>query len=48
MRENPRGRGSEIIGEVITELNGRVCLKTRIGGRRILDMPAGDQLPRIC
>lgn len=48
MKENPLGRKSEIIGEVVAELNGRVCLKTGIGGTRILDMLAGDQLPRIC
>jgi hydrogenase expression/formation protein HypE len=48
MRKNPLGRESEIIGEVAAELNGRVCLRTRIGGTRILDMLAGEQLPRIC
>ena len=48
MKENPQGRKSEIIGEVVAELNGRVCLKTGIGGIRVLDMPVGDQLPRIC
>lgn len=48
MRENPLGRESEIIGEVVENLNGRVYLRTRIGGTRILDMLTGDQLPRIC
>jgi len=48
MRKNPLGRESEIIGEVVGELNGRVCLKTRVGGTRILDMLTGYQLPRIC
>jgi hydrogenase expression/formation protein HypE len=28
--------------------SGRVILKSRIGTRRILDMPSGEQLPRIC
>jgi len=27
---------------------GRVLMKTRIGGSRIVDMLAGEQLPRIC
>jgi hydrogenase expression/formation protein HypE len=27
---------------------GKVFLKTRIGGKRIVDMLAGEQLPRIC
>lgn len=48
MKDNPLGKESEIIGEVAAELNGRVCLRTRIGGTRILDMLAGEQLPRIC
>jgi len=48
MRRNPLGRESEIIGEVVGELNGRVCLRTRVGGTRILDMLTGNQLPRIC
>ena len=48
MRKNPLGRESEIIGEVAAELNDRVCLRTKIGGTRILDMLAGEQLPRIC
>ena len=37
-----------IIGEVVADHPGRVVLKTRIGGQRIVDMLAGEQLPRIC
>jgi hydrogenase expression/formation protein HypE len=48
MRSNPLGREAEIIGEVCADHPGRVHLKTRIGGTRIVSMPAGDQLPRIC
>jgi hydrogenase expression/formation protein HypE len=47
MRENNYGRDAEIIGEVITEPK-RVLLKTVIGGARIVDMLAGELLPRIC
>lgn len=47
MRQNKYGKNSEIIGEVIGE-NKRVILKTVIGGTRILDMIAGELLPRIC
>ncbi|MBM3235203.1 hydrogenase expression/formation protein HypE [Candidatus Poribacteria bacterium] len=47
MRENKYGRDSKIIGEVITEPK-RVLLKTVIGGTRIVDMLAGELLPRIC
>lgn len=37
-----------IIGEVVSEPKGKVIIKTRIGGTRIVDMLTGDQLPRIC
>ena len=47
MRENTYGRDAEIIGEVIAEPR-RVLLKTAIGGTRIVDMLAGELLPRIC
>lgn len=47
MRENKYGRDAEIIGEVVAEPE-RVLLKTVIGGARIVDMLAGELLPRIC
>lgn len=47
MRENKYGRDAEIVGEVIAEPE-RVLLKTVIGGTRIVDMLAGELLPRIC
>lgn len=48
MKKHPLGRKSVIIGEVKKERNKRVYLKTRIGGKRIVDMLSGEQLPRIC
>jgi len=48
MKKNNYGRDSVIIGEVTTENPGRVLLKTKIGGTRILSMLTGEQLPRIC
>jgi hydrogenase expression/formation protein HypE len=48
MRKNNYGKGSTIMGEVTTENPGRVLLKTKIGGTRILSMLTGEQLPRIC
>lgn len=48
MRSHPPGRSSEIIGEVIQDQRMQVILNTVTGGKRILDMPAGIQLPRIC
>jgi hydrogenase expression/formation protein HypE len=48
MRQNSRGQESSIIGEVVEEQPGRVFMKTTVGGFRIVDMLAGEQLPRIC
>ena len=48
MRQHPLGRESCIIGRVVSEHPGRVILQTGIGGRRIVDMLSGEQLPRIC
>lgn len=48
MKENIYGRNACIIGEVKTEPQGIVALKTGFGGTRIVDMLVGEQLPRIC
>jgi hydrogenase expression/formation protein HypE len=48
MRENIYGREACIIGEIRTEPQGIVALKTGFGGTRIVDMLVGEQLPRIC
>lgn len=48
MRQNEYGKEASIIGEVVTEHAGRVIVKTRIGAYRILYMPTGEILPRIC
>lgn len=48
MRKNKYGGQAAIIGEVTAEHKGRVVMKTRIGSSRIVDMPAGEILPRIC
>ena len=50
MRQDPLGREAAIIGQVnkTEQLEGRVVLKTLIGGERIIDQPAGDLVPRIC
>jgi len=48
MKKHPEGREAAVIGLVKAENPGRVILKTRIGTRRLVDMPSGDQLPRIC
>ncbi len=48
MRKNEFGENARIMGEVVQDHDGRVVMQTRIGGKRIIDMIAGDQLPRIC
>ena len=48
MRKNPLGKEAKIIGEITEEHPGVVLLKTLIGGVRVVDMLAGEQLPRIC
>jgi hydrogenase expression/formation protein HypE len=47
MKDHPFGKESAIIGEV-TGSEGKVLLKTSIGGTRLVDMLQGEQLPRIC
>lgn len=42
------GRGAQIIGTVTAEDPGLVVMRTTLGTTRIVDMLAGDQLPRIC
>ncbi len=52
MRANPYGRDAARIGTVLppdaTVKAGQVVLETPIGGRRLLSMLEGAQLPRIC
>ncbi len=48
MRGHPLGAEAALIGEVVAEEAGRVVLRSRIGGERIVDMLSGEQLPRIC
>lgn len=48
MRATRYGEDAVIIGEVTAEPHGRVLLKTALGSTRIVDMLAGEMLPRIC
>jgi hydrogenase expression/formation protein HypE len=48
MRRNPLGRDAAVIGDVVGPPPGRVLMRTRTGGERIIDLPYGEQLPRIC
>jgi hydrogenase expression/formation protein HypE len=48
MRHHPYGANAAQIGVVQAEPHRRVLLRTLIGGTRILDVLAGEMLPRIC
>ena len=48
MHTHPYGQNAVIIGKVSQSPASRVLLKTKIGGTRILDVLAGEMLPRIC
>jgi len=48
LKAHPLGRGAAKIGEVTDRHPGRVVMQTVFGGRRIVDMLVGEQLPRIC
>ena len=48
MRNHPLGRQAQIIGTVTRSHPGLVTMRTLLGTSRIVDMLAGDQLPRIC
>ena len=48
LRGHPLGIAASVIGTVNDGEAGRVTMRTVFGGRRIVDMLVGDQLPRIC
>jgi len=48
MRRHELGRDAQIIGTVNAAHPGLVTARTAFGTTRIVDMLAGDQLPRIC
>ncbi len=48
LQAHPLGREAAIIGRVEAEADSLCELVTRMGGRRILQKPYGEQLPRIC
>jgi hydrogenase expression/formation protein HypE len=48
IRAHPLGRDARAIGTVVEEHPGIVVARTAIGGTRVVDLPVGEQLPRIC
>jgi len=47
VRTTPEGKDASIIGRVV-DRKERVVLETGVGGKRIMDAPYGDPVPRIC
>lgn len=48
MRAHPLGAEAVIIGEAVEAHPGMVVAETGLGGTRVVDLPIGEQLPRIC
>jgi len=48
MKKHKLGVNAAVIGNVAAGKQGRVVLKTSIGGERIVDLPTGELVPRIC
>ena len=48
LQSHPDGRQAAIIGTVVAEHPGMVIMESRIGGKRVVSMLPGEQLPRIC
>jgi len=48
MKKDENGKDAKIIGEVVGSHPGVCLLITKIGGKRIIDLPRGELLPRLC
>ena len=48
MRAHPVGAGASVIGRCVAEHPGLVAATTGFGASRVVDLPLGEQLPRIC
>jgi hydrogenase expression/formation protein HypE len=48
MRALALGRNAAVIGRVTDRHPGTVAVRTALGGTRVLPMPVGELLPRIC
>lgn len=47
-RALPEGKDAQRVGRVVDVHRGQVVLRTRYGTKRLVDLPSGEQLPRIC
>jgi hydrogenase expression/formation protein HypE len=47
-RADPLGREAAVVGSVVDRKAAAVVLRTAVGGERLVEMPYGETLPRIC
>lgn len=48
LKNDPKGTHATIIGTITDEHPRQVLMHSKIGGKRVVNMPVGEQLPRIC
>ena len=48
LRQDEKGKHAAIIGEIVEAHPKQVVMQSVIGGKRVVNMPVGEQLPRIC
>lgn len=48
LQSHPQGENAAVIGEIVAEYPQTVVLETAVGGRRVVETPSGEDLPRIC
>ena len=48
MNSTKNGKNAVVIGEVVDDHKGKVIIESIIGGKRVVNMQIGEQLPRIC
>jgi hydrogenase expression/formation protein HypE len=48
LQSHPFGKDGAVIGTITPDHPGRACLETVAGGTRLLELPLGEELPRIC
>ncbi len=48
LHKHPLTKGAQVVGRATDNYPGKVILRTSVGGKRFLEMPLGDPVPRIC
>ncbi|MDI6840199.1 MAG: hydrogenase expression/formation protein HypE [bacterium] len=48
VKKDSKAKDAAVIGKVVRDYPGDVILHTKIGGKRLIELPRGELLPRIC